>query len=348
MPADINRSGFAGHPSGLVTLFFTELWERFSYYGMRAILVLYMVTVPTAGGLGFDTKHASSIYGTYTMCVWLATVPGGFIADRWLGARFSVLIGGIVIACGHYCMVLADLPFFYAGLALIASGTGLLKPNISTLVGSLYEANDPRRDSGFSLFYMGINVGAMLAPLVCGYLAQSDSFKALLTSWGFDPTYAWHWGFGAAGVGMTLGLIVFLAQRRRIGHIGDRLIVKPPGKSSSEHTSALTGKEWKRVLAIFIFFLFTIFFWAAYEQKGASLNLFALKLVRTEVFGWKFPSSWLQSLTAFFVILLAPIFSMIWVRMGDRQPSSPAKFTLGLFFITLAYALLIPACAMTA
>src|SRR3972149_96919 len=165
---------------------------------MRAILVLYMVTPPVHGGLGFDTKHAASIYGTYTMSVYLTTLPGGFIADRWLGARLSVLLGGIIIACGHFSMVFSSLPFFYAGLILIAAGTGLLKPNISTMVGSLYAANDPRRDSGFSLFYMGINIGAMLAPLVCGYLAQASGFKNFLASMNYDPHSSWHWGFGAA------------------------------------------------------------------------------------------------------------------------------------------------------
>lgn len=342
-----DASGLAGHPAGLTTLFFTELWERFSYYGMRAILVLYMVTLPEQGGLGFTTKDASSIYGTYTMCVYLATVPGGWIADRWLGARLSVLLGGIVIACGHYAMIFSGMPFFYAGLILIASGTGLLKPNISTLVGSLYEKNDPRRDSGFSLFYMGINVGAMLAPLCCGYLAQHESFKEQLASWGLDPLSSWHWGFGAAGVGMTLGLVVFLSQRKRLQHIGDRLREQKQ-RDASLNTGPLNAEEWKRIAAIFIFFLFTMFFWAAYEQKGASLNLFARDLVRTEVFGWKFPSSWLQSMTAFFVILMAPLFSVLWVRLGDRQPSSPAKFTLGLLFIGLGYALLVPGCMLTA
>ncbi len=340
-------SMLTAHPKGLATLFFTELWERFSYYGMRAILVLYMVTPPLAGGLGFDTKTAASIYGTYTMSVYLMSLPGGFIADRFLGAKLSVLVGGIIIACGHFSMVFHDMTFFYAGLVLIALGTGLLKPNISTMVGSLYEKNDPRRDSGFSLFYMGINIGAVLAPLVCGYFAQSEGFKAQLASWGLDPNAGWHWGFGAAGVGMVVGLMVFLIQRQRLLSVGDR-VVKVKGTEGSSSQAPLTSAEWKRVGAVVIFFLFTMLFWAAYEQKGASLNLFAYKLVNTEIFGWTFPSSWLQSLTAFFVIGLAPLFSILWVKMGDRQPSSPAKFTLGLLFIGLAYVLMVPAAAMTA
>lgn len=349
MQEPLDRSGMAGHPAGLTTLFLTELWERFSYYGMRAILVLYMVTDVVEGGLGFDTKRAASLYGTYTMSVYFTTLPGGFIADKWLGARLSVLLGGIIIACGHFSMIFSSLPFFYLGLILIATGTGLLKPNVSTLVGSLYGKNDGRRDSGFSLFYMGINVGAMLAPLVCGFLAQSETFKNFLITKGLDPNTSWHWGFGAAGIGMTLGLIVFVLQRERLSMVQDRSI-RPDAKKgrTQEPADPLTTDEIKRIAAIFIFFLFTMLFWTAYEQKGASLNLFALKLVRTEVFGWKFPSSWLQSLTAMFVIILAPTFSMIWLKLGDRQPSTAAKFTMGLLFIGIGYVIMVPASALTA
>ncbi len=345
MPLD--TSGIAGHPRGLTTLFFTELWERFSYYGMRAILVLYMVAPVAQGGLGFDTKHATSIYGTYTMSVYLTALPGGLIADRFLGARLAVLLGGIVIALGHFSMVFHSMTSFYSGMVLIALGTGLLKPNISAMVGGLYSENDPRRDSGFSIFYMGINIGAVLAPLVVGFLAQHEGFKAFVASMGFDPSTSWHWGFGAAGIGMTVGLIIFVLKRKQLVGVGERLRKR---KKADEPVAnrPLTSSDWKRIAAIFIFFLFTILFWAAYEQKGASLNLFAKGLVRTEVFGFRFPSSWLQSCTPFFVIILAPIFSMLWIRMGKRQPSSPVKFTLGLLFIGLAYVLLVPGAALTA
>src|SRR5919205_310428 len=217
-----DAGGLGGHPAGLTTLFFTELWERFSYYGMRAILVLYMVAAPEQGGLGFDTKEAASVYGTYTMSVYLTALPGGLVADKWLGQRLAVLLGGIVIACGHFTMVFQSTNFLYGGMALIAIGTGLLKPNISAMVGGLYRENDPRRDSGFSLFYMGINLGAVLAPLVCGYLAQSEGFKGFLASRGFDPAASWHWGFGAAGVGMILGLVIFLLFGSWLSHVGSR------------------------------------------------------------------------------------------------------------------------------
>jgi len=342
------RTIFGGHPPGLATLFFTELWERFSYYGMRSILVLYMVAPAAQGGLGFDVKSAASLYGTYTMWVYLTALPGGLMADRMLGAKLAVLLGGIVIVCGHVSMIFHSMTLFYGGLTLIAIGTGLLKPNISAMVGSLYSEDDPRRDSGFSIFYMGINIGAILAPLCVGYLAQGESFKRFLMWMGFDPAKSWHWGFGAAAVGMTVGLIVYLLNRRRLEHVGNRTKNQRSEKQQTIAGEPLTRADWKRIGAIFVLFIFTILFWAAYEQKGASLNLFAKDLVRTEVFGMRFPSSWLQSCTPLFVIILAPIFSTLWVQLGKRQPSSPIKFTLGLVFIGLAYLLLVPAAAMTA
>jgi len=346
-PAITDTEGFVGHPRGLGPLFFTELWERFSYYGMRAILVLYMVAPVAQGGLGFDTKHAASIYGTYTMSVYLTGLPGGLIADRFLGARLAVFLGGIIIASGHFSMVFHSMTSFYLGMVLIAIGTGFLKPNISAMVGNLYSEEDPRRDSGFSIFYMGINVGAVLAPLVCGYMAQGESFKRFVASMGFDVTTSWHWGFGAAGVGMCFGLVIFALNRKVLERASRKRVQKSAGVSTDTKTP-LTPADWKRIAAIFVFFLFTILFWAAYEQKGASLNLFAKDLVRTELFGRRFPSSWLQSCTPAFVIMLAPIFSILWVRLGKRQPSSPVKFTMGLLFIGLAYVLLVPAATMTA
>jgi proton-dependent oligopeptide transporter, POT family len=347
--ADQLDSGFFGHPKGLGPLFFTEMWERFSYYGMRAILVLYMVAPPAQGGLGFDVKRAASIYGTYTMAVYLTALPGGLAADYLLGARLAVFLGGLVIAAGHFSMVFHSMNTFYLGMVLIALGTGLLKPNISAMVGGLYRENDPRRDSGFSIFYMGINIGAVMAPLVCGYLAQSDSFKRTLVSNGFDPAKSWHWGFGAAGVGMILGLIIFLLFGKWLANVGNRIRKKVVDTvSQAAANQPLTASDWKRIAAIFIFFVFTMLFWAAYEQKGASLNLFAKELVRTEIFGIGFPSSYLQSCTPLFVIMLAPIFSYLWVSLKDRQPSSPVKFTLGLLFIGVAYLLMIPASMLTA
>jgi POT family proton-dependent oligopeptide transporter len=334
----------AGHPPGLPTLFFAEMWERFSYYGMRAILVLFMVAPAAQGGLGFTTVDAASLYGTYTMFVYMSAVAGGWIADRFLGASRAVLVGGIVIACGHFSMAAHALPFFYTGLTLIVVGTGLLKPNISTMVGSLYAPGDPRRDSGFSLFYMGINIGAVMAPLVCGWLAESATFKSWLAARGFDPAHSWHWAFAAAGVGMLIGLGIFSLNRAHLPSAG------PTGSvtSAARSRAPLTRRELTRVLAIVILFAFTIMFWSAYEQKGASLNLFARDLVERTLFGWDFPASWLQSLTPFFVIVLAPLFARLWIRMEDRQPSSSRKFALRLFAIGVAMLLLVPASALSA
>lgn len=343
-----DTSGFAGHPKGLGPLFFTELWERFSYYGMRSILIFYMTSTAAQGGLGFDTKQASSIYGWYTMAVYLTALPGGWIADHLTGARLAVLLGGIIIACGHFSMVFHSTTFVFMGMGLIAIGTGLLKPNISVMVGNLYRENDPRRDSGFSIFYMGINIGAILAPLVVGFLAKTDTFKRILGSFGMDPNKSWHWGFAAAGVGMVIGLIVYRLNRQTLARVGNKIPRSLKTKTDVAPAPPLTKDDWMRIVAILILFVFTILFWAAYEQKGASLNLFADKLTRTEIFGVGFSAVYLQSLTPAFVIMLTPWFSTLWVRLGARQPTSPIKFMLGLLLIGAAYSLLVPATILTA
>src|SRR5947209_5614498 len=219
-PASAADRGFFGHPRGLSTLFFTEMWERFSYYGMRALLTLYMTKTLAEGGLAFDEKYASVIYATYVSAVWYLRLVGGWLADKILGARRAVLIGGIIIACGHYSMAIDSLPTFYAALILIALGTGLLKPNISTMVGQLYAPEDKRRDAGFSIFYMGINLGAFISPFVTGFLAQSASFKGIIAKMGLNPAHSWHWGFAAAGVGMTLGVIQYVLGASRLRDAG--------------------------------------------------------------------------------------------------------------------------------
>ena len=209
------------HPPGLSTLFFTEMWERFSYYGMRAFLVLFMVAPISAGGLGFSDPRAGMIYGLYTSMVYLLSVPGGWLADRYLGQQQAVLAGGLLIAAGHVSLALPALPTFYLGLCLVAAGTGLLKPNISTLLGRLYEKADVRRDAGFTIFYMGINLGAFAAPLVCGtWLAESEAVRGWLKGLGLPPSAAWHAAFGAAAVGMLLGLTQYILGRSRLGGAG--------------------------------------------------------------------------------------------------------------------------------
>jgi proton-dependent oligopeptide transporter, POT family len=381
-----DTTGLAGHPRGLTTLFFTEMWERFSFYGMRAILVLYMVAAPGLGGLGYDTPHATAIYGTYSMAAFLLALPGGIIADQLLGTRRSVLIGGIIIACGHFTMAIPAVPTFFAGLVLVACGTGLLKPNVSALVGGLYSQDDERRDSGFSIFYMGINIGAFLAPLVCGFLAEAEPFKNVLRSFGIDPVNSWHFGFAAAGVGMLLGLVVFWWQRGRLEHVGDRLTAKPAPSAQKPQGSLLqtliyvalgaltligtllagsdwqsvlpfllafdalilavmmgirerlTAAEWKRLAVMGIYFVVTIAFWSAYEQKGSSLSLFAKEMVQRNIGSFLVPAAWFQSLTALYVILLAPVFAALWARLGPRQPSSLAKLAFAPLLIGFGYA----------
>jgi POT family proton-dependent oligopeptide transporter len=332
-------TGFFGHPRGLASLFFTEMWERFSYYGMRAFLILYMVAPAAAGGLGFTDARAASIYGTYTGSAWAASILGGVIADRFLGQYRTVLLGGVIIALGHFTLAFNALPFFYTGLALIAFGTGCLKPNVSTLVGSLYSAGDTRRDAGFSIFYMGINLGALLGPLVAGYLAQEVN---------------WHIGFACAGVGMTAGLIQYVAGRERLKQGMARMGQRPgtptadtaAAARTAESTGGFSADEWKRIGAIVIFVIAAGLFWGGYEQAGSTLNLFADRYTRLEVFGFSFPSSWFQSVQPVFVILLAPVFGWMWLRLGSKEPSVPAKFALGLLFMGLSFAILIPAGAM--
>ena len=221
-PAAADTRGIGGHPRGLTTLFFTEMWERFSYYGMKAILILYMTAPIVVGGLHLPDKYAGLVVGTYTSSVYWTPLIGGWIADRFLGTRLAVLIGGIVIACGHFSMAVPSMVSFYAGLVLIALGTGLLKPNMSAMVGQLYVPGDTRRDAGFSIFYMGINIGALLAPLVCGFLAQGEGFRHFLASAGLNPRNSWHWGFAAAGVGMVIGLTQYVLSGDRLKGVGGR------------------------------------------------------------------------------------------------------------------------------
>jgi len=373
----LDRGGIIGHPKGLFVLFFTELWERFSYYGMRAILILFMVARVEEGGLGLNTPTAASIYGIYTFGVYFTSIPGGWIADRILGLRRAVLIGGVLIALGHYSLAIRSTPVFYAGLCLIVCGVGLLKPNISSMVGQLYAEGDVRRDAGFSIFYMGINLGALISPFVVGFLAQDVRFPRLMSHLGLTVTGSWHWGFAAAGVGMTFGLIQYVLGWKRLGDVGRE--VKNPAAFSWSMLWAVPvltvitvvalsglGTVWKvgifaggflagalawlgrqgfttlerrRVLAIGALFVFSSLFWAAFEQAGSSLNLFADRFMRHHFLSFQFPSSWLQSVNSIFIVFLfAPFFAWFWVWLGEREPSSPAKFTYGLLFAGLGFA----------
>src|SRR5437867_8871497 len=329
---------FFGHPRGLATLFFTEMWERFSYYGMRAFLILYMTAPAASGGLGFADPDAASIYGTYTGSVWGAAILGGLAADRFLGQYRSVLVGGIIIAVGHFTLAFKALPFFYSGLALIVLGTGLLKPNATTMLGSLYGAQDARRDAGFSIFYMGINLGAFIGPLIAGALAQRVD---------------WHLGFACAGVGMTLGLVQYVLGRDRLRRVEARPAVNPatPARTSERAKAAdddravlaFTTAEWMRIGAVFVFFLFAVLFWGAYEQAASTLGLFADRHTAREMLGFTIPSSWFVSIQALFVILLSPVFAWLWVRLGPKVPLTPMKFAFGLLLAGVSFILLLPA-----
>ena len=381
LPSD-DRS-FFGHPRGLSTLFFTEMWERFSYYGIRPLLVLFMSAALLDGGFGFTREVASSIVGIYAACVYLASLPGGWIADRWLGLRRAIWYGGVFIALGHLSIALSAVfaqATFFLGLIFIVIGTGLLKPNISAIVGDLYPAGGGRRDAGFSIFYMGINIGAFAAPLITGYLGER---------------VGWHWGFGAAGVGMVIGLITYrLRAQPTLGDIGLEpsvsrheqekvrrytliaagvlalvvalpalgvITINPVAVAARMRDvmlvlavayflylflfAGLTTDEKKRVAVIIVLFVFATIFWSAFEQAPTSLNLFAKDFTDRMLFGWEVPVLWLQSVNSLFVILLAPVFAMIWVAMDKRgkNPSSPAKFTFGLFCAGLGFLVMVAA-----
>jgi POT family proton-dependent oligopeptide transporter len=393
---------FFGHPRGLATLFFSEMWERFSYYGMRAFLILYMTADLATGGLGLDEATAAVIYGVYTSSVYLANIPGGWLADRVFGQRKAVLYGGSLIAAGHYALAIPISFTFYLGLLLVVLGTGLLKPNISVIVGQLYSQQDLRRDAAFSLFYQGINLGAFLGPLITGFLVQSESFRSTIAGWGMDPNDAWHWGFGAAGVGMTAGLIQYVFGWKYLGTAG---LIPPTAHLPAEFARAkrqaaiyigvgaivflvlglliangtvivtkervttvftillltvtigifgslFASKEWTsvergRLFMIAVYFLAAVLFWGVFEQAGSTLNLFARDLTNNVAFGYAFPSTWWQSVNAVLIVLIAPVFAWMFLRLGPRQPSTPTKFAIGLIGVGLGFLYLVPGARMT-
>ena len=367
-----------GHPRGLSTLFFTEMWERFSYYGMRGILLLFLVATIGNGGFGLTDRTGAAIYGLYVGFVYLMALPGGWIADRILGQRRAVFLGGCIIAAGHFSMAIPTVATFYLGLCLIVMGTGLLKPNVSAMVADLYPEGGNRRDAGFSIFYSGINVGAMIGPLVCGFLGEKVN---------------WHLGFGAAGVGMVLGLVQYRLGGKYLGQAGLRVGDDVPGArpairrlamgvvavfgaivlaavlqvtgvlhlslygvakgtgffmlglallyfGSIIFFSKLSAAEKKRILVIFVFFMAAVLFWAGFEQAGSSMNLFAERMTQRVIFGWEMPASFLQSVNSIFIILLAPVFGALWIRLGRRQPSTPAKMGFGLAFLAIGFLIL--------
>lgn len=384
-----------GHPKGLMTLFFTEMWERFSFYGMRALLILFMTKAIVDGGLGFDDKTAGAIYGLYTMGVYLLALPGGWLADRLFGLKKSVWYGGIIIAIGHFMMALPgveawingsdaakdslstlDTTSFFLGLILIVLGTGLLKPNISSIVGQLYPVGSSKRDAGFSIFYMGINLGGFIAPIACSTVA------------GYDI----HMGFGLAGLGMVFGLIQYKLTGGSLDGYGEPPVVITPQEIASRKklqlvssviglvgaviiailfmgvisidASAIAGAsgtvivivafgylgyvtlfgglekaDKKKVGAIAILFIFSAMFWSGFEQAGSTLNLFAERFTDRTILGWEIPTGYFQSINSLFIIIFAPFFAALWVWLGRKnlEPSSPLKFTFGLLLLGLGF-----------
>ena len=311
-----------GHPVGLFILFFTEMWERFSYYGMRAILVLYLVQATTDAnpGLGWSNGKALALYGWYTMLVYVASIPGGWIADKLIGQKKSVLYGGILLVAGHSILAVEQLWAFYTGLALIVAGVGMLKPNISTMVGGLYKQGDIRRDKGFTIFYIGINVGAFLSSLIVGYVGE---------------VHGWHYGFGLAGIGMALGLIQYLIGQKYLKHVGNFLGSSQDPVDKEVMDRPLTKVEKDRVVVLFISFLLVIVFWGAFEQAGGLMNIYAKEKTNRMLMGWEIPASWFQSLNAMFIIFLGTSVAGYWARkkLKGELATSLYKMILGLIIM---------------
>ncbi len=336
-----------GHPKGLYMLFMVEMWERFNYYGMRALLSLFMISTV----IGFSKATSSKIYGMFTALVYLTPVLGGYLADRYIGKRHSITIGALLMAAGQFTLasyeIINPIIALGTGLTLIIVGNGFFKPNISSIVGELYEPNDPRRDGGFTIFYMGINVGAFFAPFVCGFLGEpTNPLNAL-------EAYKWKYGFMAAGVGMLIGLVWYLvSQNKYLGHIGLHPVSKNSADNDPEERAKaqaankpLTQEEWDKIKAILTFTFFAVFFFAFFEQAGTSLNFFAKEATNlTPVLPFIGPitlkASYFQAVNPIFVVLFAPIFARMWVKMGDKNPSIPAKFGWGLFLQGLAFAVI--------
>jgi POT family proton-dependent oligopeptide transporter len=364
-PSSVAPNSRFGHPRGISTLFFTEMWERMSFYGMRALLILYMTRHMAEGGMGLSKEIAGAIYGLYTSAVYLGALPGGWIADRLLGQQRSIFIGGIIIAAGHFTMAIPDSRAFFLGLVLIVFGTSLLKPNASVIVGELYPEGGARRDAGYTLFYMGINLGAFLGPLVCGWLGEK---------------WNWHYGFAAAGIGMMAGVIQYGLTRHQLRTAG----LHPPHPSKSsvrDWTVVVTGVAAVFLVAVLamqgsivldaelmaryaavvilgvavvwflwaftlagldraerkrlVVFLSSALFWSGFEQAGSSMNLFAESHTDRTVGDWLAPAGWFQSANALFVLLLAPLVSALWIALGrrGRSPSVVSKMAWGLIML---------------
>ena len=376
-------SRFFGHPTGLRTLFMTELWERFSFYGMRALLTLYLVAPPDGAtppgpGLGMDQAEATAVYGTYIALVYVFPLAGGWIADRIWGARRAVFVGGVIIAAGHFMMAVPVAALFWVGLLTVAIGTGLLKPCVSAIVGGLYGPDDvARRDAGFSIFYMGINLGAFIAPIVTGWLANDVN---------------WHVGFAAAGVGMTIGLVQYALGAKHLGTAGSKPVNPAPPEMRRRaglgalaalvaFAAAIGAISWLRggfsipivvdalglvILAIPVIYFWRLFrnpglstgernhvkayvflfigaaaFWMIADQAGSTMSLFASEHTDRSIAGWQMPASWLLSVNPILIIVFAPVFAALWTRLGSRAPSTPVKFGIALLGVGGSFGIMV-------
>lgn len=342
-----------GHPKGLYLLFFTEMWERFSYYGMRAILVLYLTKKLFEGGLGMNEKDAMLLYGFFTGFVYFTPLIGGWLADKYLGKRLAVTIGGITMMLGQFSLfAMNNITGLYIGLLLLIIGNGFFKPNISTLVGGLYEDGDERRDSAFTIFYMGINIGAMLAPLVIG--AVSDNIFATTNADG-TITYGYKYGFLASGLGMLLGQLIFnLLAPKYLGDLGTKPVKVSADSQENENQKSINpqtgevlteGQEKQRMLVIFILLFFAVFFWAGFEQAGSSLSLYTDKFIDRNVGGFEIPTSWFQSVNPLFIVLLAPLFTIFWASPIGKKLSTPVKMGLGMIILGAGFLFMLGAVA---
>ncbi len=363
------------HPKGLFTLFFTEMWERMSYYGMRGILVLFMTASIIDGGLEIDPVSASAIYGIYSACVYLVALVGGWLADRHIGQQKAILYGGFIIMLGHFLLAFTDLQTFYLGLVFVVLGTGLLKPNISAIVGGLYENDKEKKESGFTIFYMAINIGSVLGFFICGFLGEN---------------IGWHYGFGAAGIGMAFGLVQFILTKKNLGDIGLRPSVEINYQKKRREIRIfstfflifilflvlflfgflkfnpipianvltiiilmisimyffylfafgnLNEDERRKITLIVVLFFGAAFFWSGFDQAGSSFNIFAKEYTNRIIYGWEYPASWLQVLNPILVVLLSPFMAYLWLFLGKRMldPSLPFKFGLGLIFMAIGF-----------
>ncbi len=333
------------HPPGLYLLFLTEMWERFSYYGLRSLLMLYLTVSFVQGGLGFSVSSGALIYAVYTGFTYFTPIIGGWIADNFLGQKKSIVIGASIMAIGNFMLFIDNTRIgMYIGLALLIVGNGFFKPNISTVVGQLYDQGDKRKDSAFTIFYMGINVGSLIAPLICGLLAEDIFAK---TANGAIIEYGFKYGFLAAAIGMVLGQIIFMIfSPKYLAHVGEA-----PKERTKEQKQVsnepLTKQEKRRVASIFILAFFVIFFWTGFEQAGSSLTMFTQKLTNRDFFGMTIPVAWFQSINPVFVLILSPILAKLWFRLANREKgdlSVPVKMAMGMIILGIGFLFMVGAC----